>query len=879
MLWSPGDVSLALAAITHTYLLFHCYPYMGYMAVELLHPVLKANSITVDSAGWYAGLLGTVFSAGRYVSFIPWKRIRHNPAVGVKNSLILSLLLSAVCSLWFGLSRTYTEALVARFCLGLSNNLSGCLKRMAMDRASKVALKLHQESKERGDENENNERHQKIEMAPSSVLSIMMWGSALGPFVGGMLSNPGTYHENTFLPDPLEDRFPFFLPNLIGSILCLASLVGVALYIPNTNPYETKVETTRILPPLTVSSTTSSTTPGERQTLLPHKINDKEEKWRVRDHIRNQLLKSSIFQLHFCAYWTFSFVVVCIDEAFALFLIARLSGPGLSPTEIGLILSVAGLLTSFSHAISLEKILIWHDRDVGSGYYPGLRVASLVANVPSVLIPLMLLLDGGTYYQATNIDMENDDAQILKKEDQKTSEVLPGKLTFGSFVFLVLLMAVMRKFSSTYFCMIGIATGRVVPSTHRDEASRILTHGALMARSVAPAVAGLLVSEFMAAPGSMIDAFRLWAVIGIGFGLGASLITFQLGPAYDHITQEQSDRRKRYLNNRQRGQVYMRLWEVHYDDGSETVASKWRRLVRKTIAVNRLTHSPKREEKEEINSASGETNKKSGVKKLDKRRTSWADHIFQPGIDLENAKFLILGTSKYDQACSPHVLTPPLMESLQKRLPWSCSEQNFWLRYSLSRDGDSITALEMNIWMAKNTILAVETLKGDVFGCFMANKWQKTGKFELCGESFLWRLKHQRLISRTTTGESIPKDDETLNGIARREGEIEVYPWTGANEECQLFSDERIGAGGGGSGFGFVIEDGLWRGSSSPCSTYDNPCLVNSSDGTFEVANIEVWAMTPFLFVDEAEKSEASRRFILENVDPNSVTSTWAKYI
>jgi hypothetical protein len=838
------------------------------MAVELRHPVHRNRPITVDSAGWYAGLLGTAFSAGRYVSFIPWKRTRHLPTMSVKRTLMMSLFLSAICSIWFGLSRSYIGALLARFCLGLSNTLSGCVKRMAMDRAVKEASKLPQESNDENDQ----AGHRQVEMVPTIVLSVMMWGSALGPFVGGMLSNPGAYHEDTILPNQVEYRYPFFLPNLFGSLLCVISLVGVTMFIPEERQEQMKRENTSMLPLSTQPSTSE-----ERQTLLPVKIFKNDEQWKARDRMRHQLLKSNNFRLHFLAYWTFSFVVVCIDEAFPLFLIGRSSGPGFSPTEIGFILSVAGFFSSFSQALSMEKILIWHDRDVESGFYPGLRTAALIANVPSVMIPLVLLFNGGTYHQVTEAAMRNNTDLSLDSDGQETSEASPGKISAGSFMFLTLLMVVLRKFSSSYFSMIGIATARIVPSSHRDEASRILTHGALMARSVAPIVAGVVVSGFMAPPGGLMDAFRLWAVIGLGFGLGAAWFTFQLGPPHHHTPQERPERQKLNLSNRQRSQIHTRLWEVHYDDGYATAASNWRRIVRKVIIVNRLTHSNKRNENKnsENRTSSGGLVK---VNKVTKRMSSWVDHIFQPGIDLEHSKFLILGTSKYDPSCAPHVLTPPLMESLQKHLPWSCANENFWLRYTRNRDGDSIIAMDTKIRMAKNTIVAVETLRGDVFGCFMAEKWRKTGKYEPCGESFLWRM-NCRKCRTSSTDEVIRQPEQTCDKPGRKVGDIEVYPWTGENDECQLLSDERIGAGGGGSGFGFAIEDGLWRGSSCHCSTYDNPCLVTSPDGTFEIANIEVWALTPFLFADEAEKSEASRRFISDNVDPNSVTSLWTKYI
>ncbi|KAL3913863.1 MAG: hypothetical protein SGARI_000437, partial [Bacillariaceae sp.] len=134
----------------------------------------------------------------------------------------------------------------------------------------------------------------------------------------------------------------------------------------------------------------------------------------------------------------------------------------------------------------------------------------------------------------------------------------------------------------------------------------------------------------------------------------------------------------------------------------------------------------------------------------------------------------------------------------------------------------------MKILIAKNTFIVVETLDGDVFGCFMTNRWRKTGRYEMCGESFLWRMKDQRraLAAADDNGTPPPQDEQTLDEIAKREGDIEVYRWTGEDENCQFFSEERIGAGGGGGGFGFVIDEGLWRGSTNPSVTYGNPILV-----------------------------------------------------
>ena len=109
--------------------------------------------------------------------------------------------------------------------------------------------------------------------------------------------------------------------------------------------------------------------------------------------------------------------------------------------------------------------------------------------------------------------------------------------------------------------------------------------------------------------------------------------------------------------------------------------------------------------------------------------------------------FQILGTSADDTNAHPHVLSPPLMESLQAFLPNTVSQQNFWLKYSLLRDGASYYKLLQNIRGACNTIIAVgkvtfiyldifrlntkimlsvlETTRGRVFGSYTTKPWRK----------------------------------------------------------------------------------------------------------------------------------------------------------
>lgn len=47
--------------------------------------------------------------------------------------------------------------------------------------------------------------------------------------------------------------------------------------------------------------------------------------------------------------------------------------------------------------------------------------------------------------------------------------------------------------------------------------------------------------------------------------------------------------------------------------------------------------------------------------------------------------------------------------------------------------------------------------------------------------------------------------------------------------------------GGGGDGFGFVLDSDFATGESFKCKTYGNPVLVDKENGSFRIANVECW--------------------------------------
>lgn len=229
--------------------------------------------------------------------------------------------------------------------------------------------------------------------------------------------------------------------------------------------------------------------------------------------------------------------------------------------------------------------------------------------------------------------------------------------------------------------------------------------------------------------------------------------------------------------------------------------------------------------------------------------------------------FRILGTSADDEASTPHVLSPPLMDSLRNFFPYSLSESNFWMKFSLLRDGASFHSLLQNIRGATYTVIAVETVDGEVFGSFTAEPWRKNWKYFGNGESFLWRMRQSR---------NTPCFD--IFDQAKMESELDVYPWAGGNDFIQLCTHDKIAVGGGSGGdekknddassteygFGLAIEKDLLYGTSTSCATFSSPPLSQEHrDGSpFEIVNLEVWALTPCDTLKDAEKLELGQLFL-----------------
>ena len=633
-------VSLCLAAVTHSFLLFSFFPYAGYMAVYLL----GGGSLNVDNVGPYAGLLGAAFTFGRFLGFLPWKLARRR--LGERRALALSLALTGAASVGVGAASTFAGAVTARLLQGLSDCISGCVKRAAMD--SLAAADTERRSAATGREGDATGPAGNPE---ALVLSVMWWGAAFGPVVGGILADSRFF--DGAMGSGAVANLPYLGPALFGAFLCLFSFLCVAAFVtdaPAQLPGSALAGENRQLLP---NAATHDNAPSTPTPATPSLWSNFLILWRTNKAAR----------YHLVAYWSFSFVVVCTDEALPLFLITSKAstGLGLSEGQVGALLSAAGLAVAINHHLALERLF-----DVGQGSRDGiyriLGAAALLGSIPATLVPLALPLN--------NVDAAS--AGVLG-------------LSAASFAFLVALVAFLRGAAGLYFSFVGMAIGRTLRVVHKDEAARVMTAGALLARSAAPVVAGAILARGMRDTrdtASLRSVWTAWIVIGLLFGLISAVASIRLA-------RQSGDG---VLTGKQRAYILKKLQRTILD-GSE-----------REKRISNFSHwmgRPKRSQPA--------TRKGSFI--IDEGRTeefkiTWA---------------FILGTHQHDSACTPHVLTLPLMNALRKHLPTRCTESNFWLRYSLLRDGASHHSMEAKAGLAKCTIMAIETLNGEVFGCFMTN--------------------------------------------------------------------------------------------------------------------------------------------------------------
>ena len=283
--------------------------------------------------------------------------------------------------------------------------------------------------------------------------------------------------------------------------------------------------------------------------------------------------------------------------------------------------------------------------------------------------------------------------------------------------------------------------------------------------------------------------------------------------------------------------------------------------------------------------------------------------------------FKILGTSADDVSCQPMVLSPPLMEGLLLFMPESLHEYHYWLKYSMVRDGPGLMKMLRQCRGSQHTILAIESKSGHVFGSFTSQPWRSTTSGGGSGgdsdgdakidnhryyygskESFVWRMRQSRFESCKSVVEQILMESKmdifpftsqndkvqscTTCGIALGFGEVQEEQTTtkkqlkhhnddndnnnhvaGTMKSSKHNNSKKNNISNKHYGHAIQLDKSMTCGSTSSSETFGSPCLIEreSRGKIFEIANVELWALTPHEKIKEANHAEMELLFLEEN--------------
>ena len=241
------------------YTVMSVMPYSGFIALHLLNKNEQEEELqyTETNIGPYAGMLVSAFKISSFFTSILWGKCAD--VYGRKFVLTVGGLALVAGNIGFGLSSSFRMACLFRFLMGILN-------------ATMVIAKTSISEIAYGDP--------KLESKGIGILITMRgFATLIAPAMGGLLSEPLKQYPQLFRHfgeassvTSMLEHYPFVIPNLIGAVFSLVSLIIVVLAVEETIPREQLHDWTQIpqhssavirksyskLSPLLVSSLASS---------------------------------------------------------------------------------------------------------------------------------------------------------------------------------------------------------------------------------------------------------------------------------------------------------------------------------------------------------------------------------------------------------------------------------------------------------------------------------------------------------------------------------------------------------------------------------------------------------------------------------------------
>ncbi|CAL9133223.1 unnamed protein product [Musa textilis] len=314
------------------------FPFLYFM-IRDLHIAKREEDI-----GFYAGFVGSSFMIGRALTSVFWGVVADR--YGRKPVILISIISVIIFNTLFGLSTSYSMAIISRSFMGCFCGLLGPIKAYA----SEVCRKEYQA------------------LGLSLVSTSRGIGLVVGPAIGGFLAQPAEKYPNIFSKESLFGRFPYFLPCLCISLVAIAATVA-CFWLPETLHIHDKWEIEDLEGSLIRCETRESSEETEASKSL----------------IKNWPLMSAII-----IYCVFSLQDMAYSEIFSLWAVSNQSYGGLSFSSqvVGEVLAITGI------SLLVYQIFLYPPFEKYLGPITSSRVAAIFSIPLLAGYPFMSKLSG-----------------------------------------------------------------------------------------------------------------------------------------------------------------------------------------------------------------------------------------------------------------------------------------------------------------------------------------------------------------------------------------------------------------------------------------------------------------------------------------------------
>ncbi|QEU61393.1 Oxr1 [Kluyveromyces lactis] len=194
----------------------------------------------------------------------------------------------------------------------------------------------------------------------------------------------------------------------------------------------------------------------------------------------------------------------------------------------------------------------------------------------------------------------------------------------------------------------------------------------------------------------------------------------------------------------------------------------------------------------------------------------------------------------YSEKTKNRLLSKEMCEELRHLMPTRIQLYTEWtLLYSLEQHGASLHSLYDKLKYDTNNnarvgyVIVIRDRKGGIFGGYANETFHPTDsrRYYGNGECFLWKM--EKVPDLQLHDKHDCKQDS-------HNWQLRGFPYTGENEFSIYCTSTFLSMGAGDGHYGLWIDDGLFRGVTSPSMTFGNDIL--SREGSkFHIVGVEVW--------------------------------------